>query len=395
MTTDLRTTLDACLAASVAATDPVPGVVATVTDRAGVIYEGAAGVRRLGDPTPMSSDAILALFSCTKAITGTAVLQLVEEGLLDLDAPAADYLPEIGDLQVLDGIADDGSLKLRAPKRAITTRMLLLHTAGFGYDFFNATCRRLTSEFGYPSHRTGTRQSLKLPLLFDPGTDWEYGLSIDWAGLVAEAIRGKRLDAILSEHVFAPLGMTNTGFALSEAQQSRRAAMHAVDKTGALVPVPFEPPASPEVLMGGGGLFGTAGDYARFLRMWLNDGMGDHGRVLKPETVATASRNGLDGISVKPLPAINPALTYAVEFWPDIPKSWALTFLLNEADLPTGRPAGSLAWAGLANLYYWIDRKTGIAGFWGAQRFPFRHPTAIAGFEAFETAFYRQISAAR
>ena len=208
-----------------------PGVVAIAGNRSGKIYQGAAGVRRIGDDAPMTTDSVFALFSLTKAITATAALQLVEEGRLDLDAPAKRYAPEIGTLQVLEGFDDAGSPKLRPPKREITTRMLLLHTAGFGYPYWNPICKRL-AERGQPSQRGGTKRALMTPLLFDPGERWEYGLGLDWCGIVIEGIVGERLDAVFEARIFEPLGMNDTGFVLSDSMRARRAAMHQREADG-------------------------------------------------------------------------------------------------------------------------------------------------------------------
>ena len=369
----------------------VPGVVAMAGDRAGNSFEGAAGVRRLGEDAPMTTESVFALFSLTKAITATAALQLVEQGRLDLDAPAKRYAPEIGTLQVLEGFDEAGAPKLRPPKRDITTRMLLLHTAGFGYPFWNPICRRL-AEQGEPIPRGGMKRSLMTPLLFDPGERWEYGRGLDWCGLVIEAIAGERLDAVFKRHIFEPLGMTDTGFLLTDSMLARCAAMHQRGPDGVLLPLDSEPPAEPEVYMGGGALFGTVGDYMRFLRMWLNDGAGKHGRVLEPKTVEMAARNGLGDMKIKPLPSVDSLLTNEAEFFPGQSKSWSLAFMVNDEPAPTGRPAGSLSWAGLGNLYYWLDRKNGVAGVWATQIFPFMDPTSLGGFLAFETAVYEGLA---
>src|SRR3954454_9659189 len=148
MRNGLNSAVDADLNGSVAASPRVPGVGAMATDRSGTIYEGAAGKRVLGQDADMTTDSVFAIFSTTKAITGTAVLQCVEEGKLDMDAPAKSYLPDIGKLEVLEGFDADGRPMLRAPKRDITTRMLMLHTAGLGYDFFNKNYLRLAQEHG-------------------------------------------------------------------------------------------------------------------------------------------------------------------------------------------------------------------------------------------------------
>ena len=392
MGSDFAASADALLHKAVADAPGVPGVVAMTTDRSETTYAGAAGVKRIGEPQPMALDSVFALFSCSKAITGTAALQCVEEGILDLDAPAQRYAPEIGALQVLEGFDDDGGLKLRPPKRDITTRMLMLHTAGFGYPFFNAALKRLAAEHDQPDPRLGTKQGLMTPLLFDPGEAWEYGIGVDWAGQVVEAVRGERLDAVLKARIFDPLGMADTAFVPTASMRERRASMHQRGRDGGLVPIDFTLPETPEVWMGGGALFGAAPDYLRFLRMWLNDGAGEGGRVLRPETVAMAARDGLDGMTIRRLPSVSRGVTHDAEFFPGIDKTWGLTFMVNQTDAPTGRPAGSIGWAGLANLYYWIDRKNGVAGFWASQLFPFMDPAALESFLAFETAFYTALA---
>ncbi|MFI8662041.1 serine hydrolase domain-containing protein [Rhodococcus qingshengii] len=378
------------LARATQGADRVPGVVAMITDREGNIYEGAAGERTLGSDVPMTLDTTFALFSTTKAITGTAVLQCVEEGLLDLDAPAATYVPEIGELKVLDGFDAGGNPVLREPKRDITTRMLLLHTAGFGYDFFNESYNRLSQEHGQPSVITCSKAALTTPLLFDPGEKWEYGTNIDWAGQVVESIRGQRLGDVMRQRIFEPLEMADTAFTMSPSMKDRLAPIHQRESDGSLTPlIGFELPAEPEVHMGGHGLHGTVGDYMKFIRMWLNDGAGTSGRVLSPETVAAAVQNGLEGQHVGLLPGVLPTLSNDAEFFPGVAKGWAYSFMTNEEVAPTGRPAGSLAWAGLANLYYWIDRQTGVGGFWATQILPFADPGSINGYLEFETAVYQ------
>lgn len=382
--------LDDVLARATQRADRVPGVVAMITDREGNIYEGAAGERALGHGEPMTLDTTFALFSTTKAITGTAVLQCVEEGLLDLDAPAATYVPDIGELKVLDGFDAGGNPVLREPKRDITTRMLLLHTAGFGYDFFNESYNRLSQEHGQPSVITCSKAALTTPLLFDPGEKWEYGTNIDWAGQVVESIRGQRLGDVMRQRIFEPLEMADTAFTMSPSMKDRLAPIHQRESDGSLTPlIGFELPAEPEVHMGGHGLHGTVGDYMKFIRMWLNDGAGTSGRVLSPETVAAAVQNGLEGQHVGLLPGVLPTLSNDAEFFPGVPKGWAYSFMTNEEVAPTGRPAGSLAWAGLANLYYWIDRQTGVGGFWATQILPFADPGSINGYLEFETAVYQ------
>ncbi len=389
MNNDLKTSADAILQRVTTDSPRVPGVAAIATDRNGNIYEGAAGKRTLGKDEDMTINTVCAIFSTTKAMAGTAVLQLVEDGKLDLDAPAKNYAPEIAKVQVIEGFDSTGNPKLRPPKRDITTRMLLLHTAGFGYDFFNETYARMAKDHGQLSPITGSKESLQTPLLFDPGEEWEYGTNIDWAGQVVEGVANMRLGEFMQKRIFEPLEIADTAFSMSSNMRTRLALIHKREADGSLTPMDgFELPPNPEVHMGGHGLYGTAEDYVKFIRMWLNDGAGSNGRVLKKETVEMAEKDGLGEMKIKGLPAVNPELTNHAEFFPGMPKSWALTFMINDEDAPTGRPAGSLAWAGLANLYYWIDRKNGLGGFWATQILPFADPTSVVGYLDFEKAVY-------
>ena len=392
---NLKQVCDAVIEGVTTGAERVPGVVAMVTDEKENIYEGIAGLRRLGGDDPMSDDTVFAILSTSKAIGGTAVLQCVEEGLLDLDAPAKDYTPEIGELQVLDGFDAKGNPHLRPPKRDITTRMLMLHTAGLGYDIFNENYNRLAQEHGQPSILTSKRASMTTPLLFDPGDKWEYGTNIDWAAQVVEGIRGKRIGEVLREHVFAPLGMEDISFTRTEDMKARTATFHRRGEDGSLSPMDdFALPDNPEVEMTGHGLYASVPEYMKFIRMWLNDGAGTNGQVLKPETVKFAVQGGLKPPQeMMDLPAVIPSLTNGTKFFPGLAKNFGYTFMVAEEEAPTGRPAGALGWHGLANLFYWIDRENKVGGFWATQILPFGDAASFPGYMDFETAVYDTLKA--
>jgi len=389
----LKDAADAVLQRAVAPTDGregVPGVVAMATDRNANIYEGAAGKRELGQAQPMTTDTVICLWSTTKAITGVTVMQLVEEGKISLDDPAKIYVPEIAEIRVLEGFDDSGEPNVRPPKSAITVGQLLLHTAGFGYDLFNYDLIKYGEKKNVPSVATSSMASLRSVLLFDPGERWEYGTNIDWAGKVVEGATGKRLGDVMRERIFDPLGMDDTGFELTAATRPRRATTHHRGTDGRLTANPsFELPPNPEQHMGGHGLYSSVGDYMKFIRMILNDGSTPDGaRVLKAETVAKMATNGLGALKITALPGAIPSLSHDAEFFPGMPKSWGYTWMINDEDAPTGRPAGELAWAGLANLFYWIDRKNGIGGFWATQILPFIDEVSVPAYFDFETAVY-------
>ena len=368
----------------------VPGVAAVAGNRAGTLYEGAFGRRGLDRPDPMTPDTVAWIASMTKAITTVAALQQVEAGKLALDAPIGDVLPALAKPQVLVGFAAEGGAPmLRPARRPITLRHLITHTSGFSYDIWNRDIGAYMADRGLPGIITCRRAALETPLAAEPGDRWEYGIGIDWAGLAVEAVTGQKLEEVLRERVLGPLGMGDTAFRIGEAQRKRLASMHARGPDGSLSAIPFEVPQEPEFHMGGGGLYGTAPDYLRFCRMVLNGGALDGARILSPETVAELRRDQIAPLKVHKLETALPASSNDAEFFPGMPKSWSLAFMINEEDAPGGgRSAGSLAWAGLANTYYWIDPKRDLAGVIVTQILPFADLKAVDLLHAFERAVH-------
>jgi methyl acetate hydrolase len=371
----------------------VPGVVAMAATRAGPVYAGAFGRRVLPDGAPMTTDTVFWIASMTKAITSAAAMQLVEQGKLALDAPIAPVLSELAAPQVLEGFDAAGEPRLRAARRPITLRHLLTHTSGFVYDIWNAEMGRYMEKAGVPGIVSCQNATLMLPLVFDPGERWDYGIGIDWAGKAVERVSGQRLGDYFAEHLFGPIGMTDTNFRLTPECRARLTAMHARGEDGTLAPIDFEVPQEPEFQMGGGGLYGTAADYLAFEQLFLNDGRAAGGvQVLKPETVRLMAQNAIGELRVQPLKTALTASSNDAEFFLGMTKKWSLGFMISTAAVPGGRAAGSLAWAGLGNTYFWIDQKAGIAGVILMQLLPFADPKALALFDGFEKAVYAALA---
>src|ERR1700674_3347681 len=349
----------------------IPGVVAMAANSKELIYQGAFGKRDLSKDDAMTPDSVFWIASMTKAITAAAAMQLVEQGKLSLDAPIGKVLPDLAAPQVLEGFDAKGEPKRRPAKTPITLRKLMTHTAGFCYDIWNADMATYLEKSGLPSITTCKNDALKTPITTDPGTRWEYGTNMDFVGKAVEAASGKRLDAYLRDHVFTPLSMNDTGFKLSESMRKRLVGMHARAPDGPLAPIAFELEQDPEFHMGGGGLYGTAGDYIKFTQMILNKGRGNGNQVLKPETVAMMAQNHIGELVVSKMTSAAPIYSNDVDLFPGIVKKWGLSFLINTAKTPEGRSAGSLAWAGLANTYFWIDPARNVAGVILMQVLPF------------------------
>jgi methyl acetate hydrolase len=370
----------------------VPGVVAMAGTRDGIVYQGAFGRRALSNEAAMSTDTVFWIASMTKAITSMAAMQLVEQGKLALDHQIADVLPELSAPQVLEGFDPSGAPRLRPAKRSITLRHLLTHTAGLVYEMWNAEMGRYMETKAIPGIISCQNAALSLPLVFDPGEKWDYGINIDWVGKAVERVSGQVLGDYFAEHLFGPIGMRDTAFKLTEERRARLARMHARGPEGTLAPIEFEVPQEPEFQMGGGGLYGTASDYLAFDRVFLNEGRANGRSVLKPETVRLIAANGIGDRNVRLLKTAIPNLSNDAEFFPGMVKKWGLGFMISTEPVPGGRSAGSLAWAGLGNTYFWIDLDSRLAGVILMQLLPFADPKALALLDQFEKAVYAALA---
>jgi CubicO group peptidase (beta-lactamase class C family) len=207
-------------------------------------------------------------------------------------------------------------------------------------------------------------------------------------------VSGRKLDAYLKDQLFSPLGMNDIGFRLTDSMRQRLVGMHMRGPDRSLAAIPFELEQDPEFHMGGGGLYGTAADYIKFTQMILNKGRGNGNQVLKPETVATMGQNHIGDLVVTKMTSAIPAYTNDVDLYPGMVKKWGLSFLITTAKTPEGRSAGSLAWAGLANTYFWIDPTRDVAGVILMQVLPFADGKCLEAFAGFERGVYAGLDAA-
>ena len=366
----------------------VPGVVAMAANDKGIIYEGAFGTRDLVHGPEMTLDTVFRLASMTKAVTSVAAMQLVEQGKLRLDQPVGNVLPELSAPQVLEGFDEGGAPRLRPAKRPITLRQLLTHTAGFAYAVWDGELGRYIKVSGTPPGNTGKLASLRLPLVFDPGDRWEYGINLDWVGRTVEAVSGLPLEVYFRHHIFGPLGMADTDYVISAVQRSRLVSVHQRKEDGSLDPiVPPDPPWR-EFWSGGGGLYSTGRDYLVFLQMLMHEGRFNGAQVLRPQTVAMMGQNQIGDIKAGILKTTNPEVSNDVDFFPGMTCKWGLGYMINSQPGPNGRSAGSVTWAGVYNTYYWLDPRKRVAGVFLTPVLPFADDKAVALYGAFERGIY-------
>lgn len=351
----------------------VPLVIGMVATSQGIAYERAESV---------APDAIFAIASMTKPVTSIAVMQLVESGKVKLDEPAATYVADIRKAQVLDGG------KRRPPNTPITVRQLLTHTSGFGYEFMNKDLFDMVGKGALPSAMAGGDGFLKAPLLFDPGSQWEYGISIDWLGKIVERVSGETLEAYFRKHIFDPLGMPDSFFVVPPAKQPRMAKMYQRAKDGGLVEPPPRPTPPVTFFSGGGGLFSTARDYMTLARAIMAGGSLGQARILSPETVAMMGQNQIGELTLRPFKSLIPDLaTDDAALAGDLDK-FGYGFAVNTKPSSAGRGANTMAWAGIFNTFFWIDREKQISAVLMTQMLPGLDPGPATLLEEFDKAVY-------
>ncbi|MEV8569595.1 serine hydrolase domain-containing protein [Streptomyces sp. NPDC051322] len=367
----------------------VPGAAAALVTRDGAFHSAFSGLECVERGTPVSAGTMFRYASMTKVLTTVGALQLVERGQLRLDQEVASILPDFGRLQVLDGFDDDGP-RLRPVARQATVRQLLNHTSGLGYFFSNPGIRRYHEVAGLPLGVGALNgvTSLTAPLIADPGTVWEYGVSTDHLGLVIEAVSGMRLDAYLRANVFEPLSMEDTTFRPSTEQRARLMSVHGRDSgTGNLhvrADILDEDSAFDS---GGSGAYGTALDYARFACALLRGGELDGAVILTPESVDRMFTDGLWPIRFPDrITSVDKALMEEASFPPGA-TDFALGLHVARHDTPGMRRAGSGCWDGIFNTQFWVDRASGVAAVLMTQMLP----SGDKGVVALQTEFERHV----
>ena len=367
----------------------IPAVAAMVATADKTTYSGAFGKRDSVSGVDLKPDSIFAIASMTKAITTTAALQLVERGKLTLDEPAAKHLPELGKLNVLGGFDSAGKPILRPATKPVTLRNLMTHTSGFAYDTWDADILRYTSQAG-GAITPGTVAPL-VPLAFEPGTRWQYGYGLDWTGRLVETVSGQTLEQFFQSNILQPLGMKDTGFILPPEKFDRLVSQYTRQGDGSLKENPRAMPAPPKAYNGGGGLFSTAPDYVRFMQMILRQGRGiGKDPILQAKTVQMMMTNQVGAIRAGVLKTARPAISSDVDFHPGATDKYTFGFLMNPTAYEGGRSAGSLAWGGVYNTYYWIDPKRALCAVVMMQFLPFADKEGVGLLGDFEHAVYRK-----
>ena len=361
----------------------IPGAVALVTNADRNIYLNAFGMLDTEGKKPMTSDAIFRIASMTKPITSIGVMQLLENGEIGLDDSISEHLVELPEFEVFDKFDfDTGTYTTRPAQNEVTIRHLLTHTSGIAYNFNSLELTRAGKSLGNPMY----------PLQHEPGDRWTYGASTRLLGDLIIEKTGQGLFEFFKESLLRPLDMNETFFEVPDEDSDRVVTIHQrMNKAFAEIQNPKKITA-PEY--GDGGLNSTASDYAKFLRMLLNNGTSDNGElVLRPDTIKMLASNHIGGLRTELQPMARP--TFAREF--PVPESrgidyWGLGFQIAGADSALGRSKGSLSWAGIFNTKFWIDREKNIAAILLMQYLPFEDQAHLEMLNRFEEIIYKNLN---
>ncbi|KAI0833159.1 beta-lactamase/transpeptidase-like protein [Hypoxylon sp. FL0890] len=411
--TELRSIVEQSIVTGAEATaSTIAGTTCVVVDKDGTeLFAHSAGKRGITSKEPMTLDNTFWIASCTKMVTGFAVMQLVEKGQLSLDdaAQVERLCPELKDIKILK---DDGTFEEK--KNGITLRKLLTHTSGFAYSFFDEELRDWSHPIGIDEFGCDVKEIFRMPLRFQPGEGWRYGTGIDWAGIVLERKTGLSLNDYFQKNICQPLGLENLTFLPTQSMKDNLAIMHQREHDGKLRsrdPVYRRPlvVSTPEEIAGvfcsgGGGLFAKPQDYTRIISVLLNDGTDPKtgAKLLEKSTVDEMFKNQIPerpDFGRQGVPAAKPDLTNPVpNLYPipgNPPQGWGLTFMLSNASPVTGRSEKTGYWAGLPNLYWWADREHGVGGIVCTQIVPFADPAVLGLWVGLEAAVYKHLKLAK
>ena len=362
----------------------VPGVVAMVVNRDGVLFHDAAGKLNVAGGIDMPKDAIFRIASMTKPVTSVAVMMLVEEGKLKVDDEVSKYLPAFKQRQVLTSVNEaTGTFETRPARHPIAIRHLLTHTSGIGYAFSD---RRLAIAL----KKTGAVSEAELPLLHEPGEQWTYGASTRVLGDVVEKISGQRIDAFLESRIAKPLGMNDTTFTVPRAKYARVVTAH--QKENGKTTEDQNPETIPATIRGDGGLFSTASDYGLFVRMLLNEGQLGATRLLSAQTIREMTKNQMGSVVVHQQPTADPRRSNPFPLGAG-EDTWGFGFQIAapKSRSPNMRSPGSYNWAGIHNTFFWVDPEKQIGVIVLMQVLPFYDDQAIQLLRGVEELVYRHL----
>lgn len=371
----------------IAAEKRVPSISAAVFSKQEKLFEGHFGFSNIENSVPVGKDSLFRIASMTKAITSSCIYQLIEKDILSLNTKLKEFFPEVAEKEILKGFKENGDPILSKPTNDITIGNLLTHTSGFAYEIWNENIAKLVEKGDLQSAFANNDEFLKAPLVFDPGTNWEYGIGIDWLGVLIEKLNECSLQEYMQKNIFEPLGMENTSYDLEAKDHARVATVYGRNEDK-YFEMPFEVPEKSNFYSGGGNLISNLDDYIKFLRVFLDYEKEEKDIILSSSSIKSMLTSFNEELLMRNMLTQVPMLSNNVDFFPESSKSWSPGFMINHEDIKSGRPKNSAGWAGLFNSFFWVDPKNQISGLILMQMLPFAEEGCFETLQEFESSIY-------
>ena len=370
----------------------VPSVAAIIVNPDKILYEGYYGVKNINTKEKINHNTLFRIASMTKPITSLATFQLIESGLIDLETNIEDISDKYKNIKIIDSFEKNNPI-FYTIKNKIKIKHLLNHTAGFGYQIWDKKIDDLVNLNLISSLFDDGPGFLNSPILFNPGSEWKYGINIDVLGDLIEKITNQKLGNYMYANIFKKLDMTKTSFNPTTADFENIALKHSKNKNNEYFIEDDElefcnAKKINSFHSGGGGLFSTPRDYSKFMQIYLNDGKFKNQFFLSEESFKKMTTNQIGKLNTTKLNSVKPEISNNYEFYPGVPKKFSYGFMINTKKTNEGRSKNSLSWQGLLNTFFWIDLENKIAASIFMQTLPHFSQETIDIFKNFEREIY-------
>jgi len=368
----------------------IPSLSVIITNKNKNILEQYHGYNHLEKKIPFNENSILRIASMTKPITSLCIFQLIEKNLISLETNIEDIDIRFSDIKIVQLIGD--KLQYSKANTKIKIKHLLNHTSGYGYQFINPEIKFLVDQKILQDIQADGENFLDAPILFEPGTRWNYGISTDLLGYIIEKLTNKKLDQYMKENLFEQLDMSHTSFSLDENRFNNLAYIYDYVDNNIIINKHIAKYQDDRVgrsfNSGGGGLTSTTQDYAKFMRLFLNN----DNSVVSENSINLMKSNQIGKLKVETIPSVNQELLVSLYNDDSIENKFGYGFMINNDTTLQGRPKGSISWSGIFNSFFWIDfeNKIGCAIF--MQMLPYMNAASLKTFSEIETSIYKNIN---
>tara|TARA_B100000676_G_scaffold303998_1_gene355442 strand:+ start:471 stop:1634 length:1164 start_codon:yes stop_codon:yes gene_type:complete len=368
----------------------VPSLSVIITNKDKNIFEQYHGYNHLEKKIPFDENSIVRIASMTKPITSLCIFQLIEKNLISLETKLEDIDKRFSKIKIVQLV--DNNIKYKKANNKIKIKHLLNHTSGYGYQFLNPEIKYLVDQKLLQDIQDDGQDFLDAPILFEPGTKWNYGISTDLLGYIIEKLTNKKLNDYMKENLFDKLDMHNTTFKLNENNFKNLAYIYNYIGNGLMINKDIakyqDDRVSRSFDSGGGGLVSTTQDYAKFMRLFLNN----NNLIISQKSINLMKTNQIGKLEVESISSVDHGLAASLDHDDSVEKKFGYGFMINNNNTLQGRPKGSISWSGIFNSFFWIDFKHNIGCAIFMQMLPYLNEISLKTYYEIETCIYKNIN---